>query len=249
MAVKVHFQFLGKFAIFADGQPCITAFGGKQIAVLKTLVLQREKGLAFDRLSEELNMNGVNPRNALKTLISRTRAKLNAISDGLGAVIASQKGMYFFKDVPGVTVDLLEILEVLEQLGTNPEPAQVMDLTERLLSLYKEELEGEYWLHMEYLNAVYHYIDMLRSRKDYDTILRVCRCAMAVDALDEHLHILYLDTLISLEQTGEAWQEYEKLTRLTRDYYCTEQSDELKNCYMRLTGTFGTLPGVPQSRA
>ena len=153
MAVKVHFQFLGKFAIFADGQPCITAFGGKQIAVLKTLVLQREKGLAFDRLSEELNMNGVNPRNALKTLISRTRAKLNAISDGLGAVIASQKGMYFFKDVPGVTVDFLEILEVLEQLGTNPEPAQVMDLTECLLSLYKGELEGEYWLHMEYLNA------------------------------------------------------------------------------------------------
>ena len=240
--VEVRIRFLGGFAIFADGEACETAFGEKQIAAMRVLVLEREKGICLYRLITELNMNGTNPENALKTLISRTRARLNKAVQGLGSCIVSRNGKYCWRNIPGLTVDLQEVLEVLDRLDQKPAPAETEQLTERLIDLYKGELEGEYWLHRAYLDAVYNYVGLLRSERAFDKILSVCRRAMAVDELDEHLRILHVEALVSLDMPLEALREYYKMVRQTQEYFCTEQSDELKNCYARLAATLGDAP-------
>ena len=240
--MKVHIQFLGGFAIYVDGQPCEMAFGEKQITLLRILVLQRGKGIPHRRLSAELNMHGDNPHSALKTLISRTRSRLNEVSPSLGSRIVSKDGEYYWEDAPGVTVDVLEIAGLLDQLHQKPAAGEVARLTERLIDLYKGELEGEYWLHRKYLAAVYQYIELMRSENAYDKILEICRRAMAVDGLDEHLGILYMDALIHVNQLDEALLEYKKRVRQSRQYFCAEPSDELKSCYAVLASLMRLPP-------
>ena len=60
------------------------------------------------------------PESALKTLVSRTRSMLNEISRGLGGCIVSETGGYRWESLPGVSVDVLIIIDILERLDKKP---------------------------------------------------------------------------------------------------------------------------------
>ena len=232
--MNVRFAFFGNFAIYSDGRMCDIKHSEKRVALLKKIILQGDKGMAPRRLISELGMSGMNPDSALKTLISRTRAALNEITPGLGECIASEGGKYRWKNLPGLTVDVLEAIDLLDRLHAKPPANEVKALTEELMVVYTGELEDEYWLHQQFLEAVYHYIELLSESESYNRILDVCQRAIRVDELDEHLHILRMEALVNLDQTEEALKEYQKLVKLTEEYFDTEQSDELRESYTRL---------------
>ena len=110
---------MGYFRIEMDGQVYDTFAqkSRKGAALIRFLVVQRGRPVSSQRLIRELEADSrnENPRNAMKTLVSRTRSLLNQISPGLGSCIASEPGTYRWQSLPGVTVDVLEILDILDR--------------------------------------------------------------------------------------------------------------------------------------
>ena len=236
--MDVCIRLTGGFQVEVDGAPRESVLGRsrKGVGLLKLLILQRGKPASSRRLMRALDPEGhcENPESAMKTLVSRTRALLNAIAPGLGASIASEAGAYRWQTLEGVQVDVLEILQILEQLRQRPIDEERSRLTERLLELYRGELEEEYWLHREYLEAVYAWIGALREREAYNRICDICRRVLAIEPTDEQTHIFLMEALLNLDRSDEAMEEYRRVARQSREYYDAEPSDALQDCYQTL---------------
>ena len=233
MAVKI--QIMGAFVIDADGMVVdnLPTRSRRGVNLIQYLVLQRGKPVSSQRLIREIEggRHSESPENALKTLISRTRAMLNEISQGLGACIISEKGGYRWENLPGVQVDVLIILEILERLHGKPNKDIRRRLMDELLRLYSGDIQEAYWLHREYLDAVYAYVEQLKESEEFNRICEVCQRALEVDPMDEHLHVLLMEAMVNLNRSEEAFTEYKKVTRQTQQYFDEEPGEELQNYY------------------
>ena len=117
MSDTVRIQMLGNFLIYIGEQRVENpvAKSRKGAALVSFLVLNEGRGLTKQQLLRALwddhKLN--NPDNALKTLVSRMRTILNAMSPELGGCIASERGSYRWQSMPGVRVDVLELMKLL----------------------------------------------------------------------------------------------------------------------------------------
>ena len=140
----VRIQMLGAFVIESDGvvYDNLPTRSRRGVNLIQFLILQRGKAVSVSRLNRELEggRRSESPENALKTLVSRTRTMLGEISRGLGACIVSEKGSYRWEKLPGVEVDVLLVMEILERLESRPDPETRRQLTEELLKLYKGDV-------------------------------------------------------------------------------------------------------------
>jgi len=236
MAVSI--QMLGSFQIEADGvvYDNLATRSRRGVNLIEYLVLQRGRPVSSQRLNRDLwtGRHIESPEGALKTLVSRTRAMLNEISPGLGGCIVSGTGGYRWESQPGVSVDVLRVIAILESLERAPQPEARRALTEELVELYKGDLEDAHWLHSQYLEAVYAYVELLRESEAYNRICEVCRKALEIDDLDDQLHILLMDAMVNLNRPSEAMSEYKKVVRRSQRYLDAEPSEDLRESYSRL---------------
>lgn len=243
--MNVRIELMGYFHIIAEGQlyDSIAAKSRRGTRLIQYLILQRGRAVSSQRLIRELasGTRNDNPESAMKTLVSRTRGLLNGICAGLGGCIASTAGGYCWQSLPGVTVDVLEILDLLDQLHADPSYDTRATLTEQLLDLYMGELEDEYWLHREYLEAVYAYIGQLKESEAFNRIIEVCKRALQIDDADEQLHIFLMEAMASLNRSNEALSEYRRVARQSREYFDADLSDDMKDCYQTLVEESKTL--------
>mgnify|MGYP002860223109 CR=1 FL=1 len=243
------------FTIEADGvnHEELMAKSRKGVSLIQYLVLERGRPVSSQRLIRELwsDRRSESPENALKTMVSRTRTALNAISPDLGSCIVSGQGTYCWQSLPHVRVDVLEIIDLLNVLRHEPPSPGHRKTTEQLMDLYRGDLyltgdllNGQAtfnWLHNEYLSAVYRYIELLKPTEEYTKICEVCRRAMRIDDLDEQLHIELMQAMANLNRSDEAAAEYRKLVKQSREYYDAEPSEELQACYENLAAAGNTL--------
>ena len=243
--MNIRFQLMGYFNITVDGKlyDSLACKSRRGVQLIKYLILQRGKSVSVPRLIRDLFASGHydNPENALKTLISRTRKLLNEVHLGLGDCIASVSNGYCWLSLPGVKVDVLEIMDILDALHANPSYEIRAALTEQLLDLYKGELEDEYWLHREYLEAAYDFVAQLKANEAYNKIIEVCKRALAIDDADEQLHIFMMEAMASLDYTDEALSEYQRVAKKSRAYFDADLSDDMKSCYRTLVEESKTL--------
>ena len=236
--MAVNIQMMGQFLIEADGRlhDNLPTKSRRGVSLIEYLVLHRGKPVSSQRLNRDLwtGRRMESPEGALKTLVSRTRAMLNDISDGLGGCIVSGEGGYRWESKPGVFVDVLRIMDILDALRRQPDDEARRALSEELLDLYKGDLEGAHWLHSEFLEAIYLYADMLKRQEAYNHIYAICQRALLVDDLDEQLHILLMDAMVNLNRSSEALSEYRKVVRRSQRYLDAEPSEDLQDCYGRL---------------
>ncbi len=246
---RVRIHMMGSFFIEADGKiyDNLHIRTRKGVSLLQYLILQRGRTVSGARLIRELwsSRRGDNPENALKTMVSRVRALLNHISPGLGACIASGLGGYCWSAPENVTVDALDIVSILDTLRGDCPASQRAELTERLLTLYTGDLflTGDWingtarvnGLHCEYLNAVLRYVEQLKGEEAYNAVCDVCRRALAVDDLDEQLHIQLMQAMVNLNRRDEALAEYRRVIRVQREVLDAEPSEEMLSCYEHLT--------------
>lgn len=241
----IRIQMMGSFLIEVDDQIVdnLAVRSRRGVNLIQYLVLQRGKPVSIQRINRDLEAgrHSDSPENALKTLVSRTRALLNGISRGLGGCIVSEPGGYRWENLPGVTVDVLRIIEILEQLGKSPAADRLRALTDELLGLYKGDVEGAHWLHREYLDAVYRYVELMKQSEEYNRICQVCQTALRVDDMDEQLHILLMEAMMNLNRSSEALVEYRRVVRQTRRYFDAAPSEELEECYRMLVDECKTL--------
>ena len=120
MSNQVTIRMMNIFVVEAGGiiHEELMAKSRKGISLMQYLILERGKPISSQRLIRELwsERRNENPENALKTMVSRLRATLNAISDGLGESIVSGQGSYRWVRREGVSVDVLDIIDILTAL-------------------------------------------------------------------------------------------------------------------------------------
>ena len=251
---QLQIRMLGGFVIEAHGclYDSLPVKSHKGVSLLQYLILEKGKPISTQRLIRELwnSRRAENPDNALKTMISRTRALLEQIDPLLSSGIQSAPGGYLWK-CDGVWVDALEMIEIIDQLKKGCTPAERAELTSRMLSIYHGDLfqTGDMnngatlvnWLHREYLDAVLKYIEQLKKGEEYNEICDVCRQALTVDDLDEQLHIELMQAMMNLNRASEAMAEYRKVVKTNRRVLDMEPSDEMQACYKELAEAGQTL--------
>lgn len=251
----VFIRMMNFFTIEADGvnHEELMAKSRKGVSLIQYLVLERGRPVSSQRLIRELwsDRRSDSPENALKTMVSRTRAALNAISPDLGSCIVSGQGTYRWQSRPNVRVDVLEIIDLINTLRHEPPCSGHRKTTEKLMGLYRGDLyltgdllngySTSNWLHNEYLSAVYRYIELLKATEEYTKICDVCRRAMQIDDLDEQLHIELMQAMVNLNRTDEAAAEYRALAKQSREVLDAEPSEELQDYYESLAEAGKTI--------
>lgn len=249
MTNKVTIQMMGEFVITVNGReiPSLVARSRKGVALIEYLILNFGKEVPKQRLQSVLwsNQLHANPENALKTLVSRLRKLLNDECEGLGNCIGSTRGAYFWNRLPGMRVDLPEILSLFERLPREKDDTVKKELFEQLLDDYKGDLfltgdieagaSYEAALHGQYMDAIYEYIEFLNDRECYNQIVAVCDKAFLIDKFDERLHLELMQALSAVNRNEEAMAQYEYLAELSRRHLDAEPSEEMQDFYRKMT--------------
>ena len=248
MSKGIFIRMMGEFVIEADGRE-IAHLAGKSrkgISLVEYLILNHGRQVPRQRLVNVLwfSMKNENPESALKTLISRIRKILNTEVPGLGDCIVSDRGGYRWSSMPGMRVDMLEIMEINEQLPREADKEKREQLCEKLLKLYTGDLflTGDIKggagyaaaLHNQFLLAVYDYVEELREAERYNDVIAVCEKALEIDSFDERLQMEYMQAMVYINRTGEAVIHYGKMSEMSERYFGVEPSDEMRSFYRQM---------------
>jgi len=255
MQHQVAICLLGDITVRVDDGDVVrlTAKSRMGASLMEFLILQRGQPVPGARLIRELwtDRSGRNPENALKTMVSRLRSMLHDICVGLGDCVACGAGGYYWQPLPGVRVDVLEMLGCLDQLRADLPPQQKRGLLEQVTAGYKSDLyhSGDIsngaalvgYLHKEYLDAVYALVDLMRGAQEWEGIYQVCRRALEIDDADERLHMETMNAMMRMNRMGDAMKEYRRLVRQGRKEDAPAQGQQLQASVQNLAETGNQL--------
>lgn len=257
MRDSIHFQLMDKFAIYVnDSQESqILANSRKASILIEYLILNRGQPIANQKLLSILwpEENSSNPAISLKTLISRTRAALNKISEGLGGSIVADRGAYHWNVMPGVSVDIYIMEDIFSELEKCRGDRETYGrYAEQLLELYKGDLlqvsDAEEWvtprsvdLHNRFLEAIEGYLELLKQNGEWDDVIRVCRQALDIDNFSEQIHIHLMTALIETKRSNEALMQYKYATHLQYRYLGIQPSEDMQEFYKQIVSAGRTL--------
>ena len=228
MRQDVEIRLLGDFELLIRGasQRSLAAKSRKGVSLMEYLILQQGKPVSTQRLVRELWSGGHygSPENALKTMVSRFRALLNELRPDLGKCIVSEQGGYRWETLPFVKVDVLDMLSAIQSVTPGSTVEEKTRAYRRVVELYRGDLyqTGDIsnimmqvsWLHREYLNTVYAWIELLKEADDYEEIIQVCTAAGKVDGQDEQIRIEMMRAMVKLDRATEAMTEFNRMTHL-----------------------------------
>lgn len=252
---QVTIKMMEHFEIRVDGTRLDQPLGNthKGMKLLEYLMLASGQPVSNAQLLEALwpEERNLNPESALKTLVSRLRAQLNRMADGLGGCITAGRGSYAWIGTKNVTVDVLAISSIFVQLQKKGLQSSAREqLTQTLLQLYtgdfmlQEDIERDEWmmnrvnaLHAQYLSAVMEYVRLLKERRDYAAIITVCRQALEVDSFDDALHMELMSALSQSKRDSDAMLEYHTAQQQYYRYLHRAPGKELQDFYKKLSDT------------
>ncbi len=251
MRETVQIRMMGEFSIRTGNHETtnMVAKTRKGVALMEYLILNHGKAISKQRLLSLLwsGYQHTNPESSLKVMVSRLRKMLNEIYEGLGDCIQSERGAYRWVSAPNVTVDVLELMEIFDRLGSEKTEKELFSLYDRLIRLYQGDLyltgditsgtEYEAALHNEYLNAVYDFIEILMGRGEYVRIIDICTKALRIDEMDERLHMEMMQAQVNANRLSDAMAQYRKLSDINSNYLDVEPSEEMQNFYSNLVQT------------
>ncbi|MBQ9944670.1 MAG: winged helix-turn-helix domain-containing protein [Clostridia bacterium] len=257
MGDTIRIQLMDTFNVYINErkEEHLAKKSRKGVSLMQYLMLNRGQPVPNYRLLVTLwsDEGSANPENALKTLVSRLRAILNQITPGFGNCIVADRGAYHWEMLPGMTVDYYQIEELFDELGElRDDQPELIERYEKLLVLYKGDLlqncEQNVWalaqatsLHNKYMSAIYSYIELLKSRENYQDIIRVCRMALNVDNFDDRLHMELMTALIHTNRTNEALVQYKHVTHLNYRYLGVQPSEDMQEFYKQIVRAGKTL--------
>ena len=249
MPQSVEVRLLGGFTVARDGAlfESLPQRTKKGAALMTYLILQRGQPVPTPRLIRELwtGRRNTNPEYALKTMVSRLRAMLAEISPSLSASLVSGQGTYRWECQPGVTVDVLDVLDLNDRMRGPMEDDDRESCCQRLLDCYNGDLYqpddmlnasmATSRLHRVYLETALTLIELKRKHEAWNDILRICDTALRIDDMDEPLQIERMRALVHLNRADEAMSRYQQVTHRDRQLLDAEPSEEMQALYRQLT--------------
>ncbi len=259
-AVKIEISMMGGFTVMVDGRRVEQAISRqyKGVLLMQMLMVHHRETVSNQRLYQALwpdEEKHANPESALKTLVSRMRNQIKAISPVLAMCIVTERGGYRWECCPGVTVDVVEIDELLDEMDRiTPAEALERRLYKRLTDLYRGELlhgqagstlvHGQAaYLHSRYLDAVHRCMGELSNRGRYEDVMNICKQVIAVEKLNEQVYIELMKAMVRLGRVNEAVTHYRYVERLFYKYLGIRPSEEMQAFYKSLS-TSGNKHGV-----
>ena len=250
MADRILVRMFGGFRLSVNGEPVeeLIAKSKKGLALLQHLMVMYPSVAPNDQLIEQIwnEKEGTNPESALKTLVSRLRASLNQIADGLGNCIGAGRGGYCFQPAEGVWVDLLEFRELVSVLKECTELSEdIRQKFHRLQSLYIGELlknqpQSEMIVaagilcHDQYMDTVYRVVKLLRENNEFEKVVEHCRFALEKDPFNEQLHLELMQALVKLNRTNEATTQYKHVANLHNQYLNEQPPRSIQSFYSQI---------------
>lgn len=257
MGDRIHIQMMDKFALYINDQHETQMLNNskKGLELIEFLILNRNRMVPNQKLLTTLwpNENSSNPATALKTLISRTRAMLNKISDGLGGCIVADRGAYHWEMLPEMTIDVCRIEEILDQIPNfSKESEEYAALIDELLDLYGGDLlqnsEPNEWvvrwaakIQSSFIEAVSVYVEYLIEKEEYEKVIRICRQVLDVDDFNEQFHMYLMKALIETNRNNEALNQYKHATHLQYRYFGVQPSEDMQEFYRQIVNAGRTL--------
>lgn len=216
--------------------------------LLAYIVTHRDKNIPQEEFIDLLwpDEDIVNPANALKTLLYRTRVTL---LPGLGPeinLILSQRGSYSWNNAMPCKVDAEVFAELAQRAADKKLPAdQRMALYKDAVDLYKGDflpkLADQLWViplstyyHGLYVQAAIEYAALLKAAEKYAEMAEVCSNAVRIEAYDERLHGLLITALMRQGKNVAALNHYETATELLYRNLGVRPSAELRALYQEI---------------
>lgn len=247
----VEVRTFGQFEIYIDDQLVSGQIGrSKKLRHLaEYLVLNHDRAVPNDEIIRALwpNDESKNPRNALKILVHRLRATLEAggAPEGLEFLIARQRACRWNPKLDCIYD--FEHFEALCSAGLSGRASEqtaylrLSDACRMYRGRFLSDSSGERWvatidvrLHTIYLRALHRLIDILRGRGQFDQIIDLCRHALQIDCMDESINRELIFALTESGRNQEAIQHYNQITELYYTQLGVQPSDELRGLYHKI---------------
>lgn len=247
---KIRIQVLGFFAITVDDTPVehLVARSRRGIDLLVRLILQQGRPISNQQLIGDLWGTDLarSHESALKTRVCRLRDLLESVAPGLEECVQAEHRAYRYQPLPNVTVDVLDMLGILQKMQGELTTEERLDCCRRIMDLYQGEpylpvgtvgdvIHASY-LRKSYLQTAHAYADLLRERGDDGALIAACRQALRQDPLEEHLRAELMRALARQGRPDEAAQEYAQAVRFARQMLDSEPGEELQACRREIAG-------------
>ncbi len=271
----ITIRLLGQFEMSIGGEKALDAFAGSRRGrlFLLYLLLNKDEDVPFAMLQQALWDDETDSVPALKSLASRVRKALVAADPALAECFVARKGAYRWNPAVSCTIDAYDFQRLCSAFQkVTAWDADAANVFERASALYTGDValedEQKSWLsahrtyyHTMYLQMIYHAIRLLTRNNEYDSVLRVCRRALELDAMDETLRLEMMEVLAKMEPNNEVYTQYQhsaphkaarsplyrsdKLHSLYRQIIQADQSLGIDMDGIRRTLEDNTAPGGP----
>lgn len=185
----------------------------------------------------------VNPSNALKTLIFRTRKLLEPFDLPPQQIISQNQGSYYWNDEISLSLDVFEF-ESLCKAGGAPglSPEEQLKLLSQALSLYKGDFlpksAWEPWIipisrHYQnlYTQAVLQVIRLFLAKEQWDPMADLCRRAVSINALNEDFQYYLIYALYRSGRQQQALTQYRTMADTFYNEFAITPSGRMGSLY------------------
>lgn len=190
--------------------------------------------------------NSVDPENALKTILHRTRAILSKLGFTGAKMIIHRRDTYAWNNDLPFVIDA-EQFEQACTLASDPN----LPVTERLKHYYHafELYQGNFlpksaeedwavpvvtYYHSLYIKAIHNMIDLLLAQEKYEEVIHICSSATILDPYDELIHYHLIRGLYMTGKQKQAIEQYDYVIRLFYDTFAINPSAAITNLYQEI---------------
>lgn len=217
----------------------------KPWTILEYLVYYHSREIPSDELVGIIwpEDNNVNPANALKTLIFRTRKLLEPFKLSTQQLITQNHGTYCWNPEVSLSLDTSEFESLYKQSCQPGLPeSQQLEFLLKALALYKGDFlpkaAWEPWVipisrhyHSIFVRAVMQAVELLLKDEQWDSIIRLCRHAVTVEALNEDFQYYYIYALFSSGRQRQALEQYRVMVDSFYNEFAITPSERMANLY------------------
>ncbi len=251
---------LGKFYV-SQGNAVISENSNRSRRmweIFKYLLSFRNQSVNSEEILERIwpEKDYTDPGTAMRAQIFRLRQALKnedsepSVSDN----IVYRQGVYSWENKVECWIDADQFEACSREAGElqASDPKRAVNLYHQAIGLYKgkylpESAYSEWsepfraYYHEIYLNDIYSFSDLLKSRRAYRDIIKLCERASAIDYYDEKIHIIILEALIAEGHTARARAHYNEVSSAFYHEMGVKPSDHMKQLYRQVgleTGSF-----------
>lgn len=213
--------------------------------ILEYLVYYHNREIPSDELVGIIwsDDNNVNPTNALKTLIFRTRKLLDPFNLPTQQLISQNRGSYCWNPEVSLTLDTSEFEELCRQSNQAglAEEEQLKLLTQAL-ELYKGDFlpksSWEPWVipvsrhyHSLFVHSAMQAVELLSKNEEWDSIVKLCRHAVTVEAHNEDFQYHLIYALYCSGHQRQALEQYRIMVNSFYNEFAITPSERMTDLY------------------